>query len=116
MPLAALTSSFGSSEYAVPMAAHPVLSDVCAEVSLPTAVLVIRTSVGELVPVQRVAPADPSRPWESLAVPWWPPGPGVPLPAGTMRSDEPVQAADQLTSSCEGALPGHCKRYGPRVI
>ena len=37
--------------YAVPMAAHPVLPDVCAEVSLLTAVLVIRTSAGELVPV-----------------------------------------------------------------
>ena len=45
-------------------------SDVCAEVSLLTSVLVIRTSVGKnWHRYQRVAPADPSRPWESLALP-----------------------------------------------
>jgi len=46
---------------------------------------------------QRVASADPSRPWESLAGTLvGPPGPGVPLRAGAMRSDEPVQVADQV--------------------
>jgi hypothetical protein len=47
------------------MSAVPA-SDVCAEVSLLTSVLVIPTSSVNWYRHQRVASADPSPPWESL--------------------------------------------------